>query len=109
MALIEFEHIQKAFGDKEVYKDLNLVIHRGEALTIIVGTDRPLGYKEVSQQARSLEYNVSLVQLKKDEEGKWTGAFAPAEKLSWNEKTASFKAESWQTKPTMLMGIRELD
>jgi hypothetical protein len=78
-------------------------------LTIIVGTDRPLGYREVVQHARSLEYTITLLQLDKDEKGKWTGAYAPAEKLSWNEKTRSFKAESWQAKPELLVGIRELD
>ncbi|MGF1468095.1 MAG: ABC transporter ATP-binding protein [Sandaracinaceae bacterium] len=38
MALIEFEHVQKAFGPKVVYEDLNLLIHKGEALTIIGGS-----------------------------------------------------------------------
>jgi phospholipid/cholesterol/gamma-HCH transport system ATP-binding protein len=38
VALIEFEHVKKAFGPKEVYKDLNLVIREGEAITIIGGS-----------------------------------------------------------------------
>jgi phospholipid/cholesterol/gamma-HCH transport system ATP-binding protein len=38
MALIEFEHVRKAFGPKKVYEDLSLQIHRGEALTIIGGS-----------------------------------------------------------------------
>lgn len=35
---IEFSHVQKAFGPKVVYEDLNLTIERGEALTIIGGS-----------------------------------------------------------------------
>jgi len=38
MALIEFSHVRKAFGEKVVYVDLNLEIQKGEALTIIGGS-----------------------------------------------------------------------
>lgn len=38
MSLIDFKHVKKAFGPKEVYKDLCLEIHKGEALTIIGGS-----------------------------------------------------------------------
>lgn len=38
MALIEFRNVKKAFGEKVVYADLNLDIHKGEALTIIGGS-----------------------------------------------------------------------
>ncbi len=38
VALVEFRHVQKAFGPKVVYEDLNLEIHRGESLTIIGGS-----------------------------------------------------------------------
>lgn len=38
MAWIEFQGVQKHFGPKKVYKDLNLQIHRGESVTIIGGS-----------------------------------------------------------------------
>ncbi|MCS6796931.1 MAG: ABC transporter ATP-binding protein [Myxococcota bacterium] len=38
MALIEFRHVRKSFGDKVVYSDLTLDVHRGELLTIIGGS-----------------------------------------------------------------------
>ena len=38
MALIEFRGVKKAFGTKEVYRDLNLAVERGESLTIIGGS-----------------------------------------------------------------------
>ncbi len=38
MALIEFRGVQKAFGPKKVYRDLNLEVHEGEVLTIIGGS-----------------------------------------------------------------------
>jgi phospholipid/cholesterol/gamma-HCH transport system ATP-binding protein len=38
VALIEFRNVKKAFGPKVVYEDLNLDVHRGEALTIIGGS-----------------------------------------------------------------------
>ncbi len=38
MALIEFRGVKKAFGPKEVYRDLNLDIHEREVITIIGGS-----------------------------------------------------------------------
>ena len=38
MALIEFRKVQKAFGPKVIYKDLNLDIHENESITIIGGS-----------------------------------------------------------------------
>lgn len=38
MALIEFRGVQKAFGSKVVYRDLNLDIHEEEVITIIGGS-----------------------------------------------------------------------
>jgi len=38
LAFIEFRHVQKAFGPKEVYKDLSLDVRRGETLTVIGGS-----------------------------------------------------------------------
>jgi len=36
--IIRFEGVQKSFGDKEVYQNLNLEIFPGETLTIIGGS-----------------------------------------------------------------------
>lgn len=38
MALVEFQNVQKTFGKKIVYRDLNLDIYKGESLTIIGGS-----------------------------------------------------------------------
>src|SRR5690606_33656643 len=36
--LIEFRGVKKAFGPKVVYRGLDLVVHRGEVLTVIGGS-----------------------------------------------------------------------
>jgi phospholipid/cholesterol/gamma-HCH transport system ATP-binding protein len=38
VALIEFRNVQKAFGEKRVYTDLNIDIFEGESITIIGGS-----------------------------------------------------------------------
>ncbi len=38
MGLIEYQHIQKRFGDQVIYTDLNLTIEEGETLTILGGS-----------------------------------------------------------------------
>ena len=37
-AIIEFKGVYKSFGPKEIYKDLNLTVYRGETLCIIGGS-----------------------------------------------------------------------
>ncbi|NUQ79252.1 MAG: ATP-binding cassette domain-containing protein [Polyangiaceae bacterium] len=36
--IIEFRHVQKAFGEKVIYRDLNLAIQPGETITIMGGS-----------------------------------------------------------------------
>jgi phospholipid/cholesterol/gamma-HCH transport system ATP-binding protein len=36
--IISFKNIAKAFGDQQIFEDLNLDVHRGETLTIIGGS-----------------------------------------------------------------------
>src|SRR6478609_336649 len=36
--LIEFKGVKKAFGPKVIYRGLDLVVHRGEVLTVVGGS-----------------------------------------------------------------------
>jgi phospholipid/cholesterol/gamma-HCH transport system ATP-binding protein len=36
--IIEFSHVKKAFGDKVIYRDLNLEVYAGETLTVMGGS-----------------------------------------------------------------------
>ena len=52
--IIEFQGIQKAFGDNVIYEDLTMDVRKGETLTIIGGSGvgkggRKLSYKAVVQ------------------------------------------------------------
>jgi phospholipid/cholesterol/gamma-HCH transport system ATP-binding protein len=38
MSVVSFEHVDKAFGPKVIYRDLNLSVERGEILTILGGS-----------------------------------------------------------------------
>jgi phospholipid/cholesterol/gamma-HCH transport system ATP-binding protein len=37
-AAVEFQGVYKAFGNNVLYEDLNLVVHKGEVLTILGGS-----------------------------------------------------------------------
>ena len=74
MALIEFRGVQKAFGPKVVYRDLNLDVVRGESLTIIGGSGQgksvmlKLLIGLLKSDAGSIKYDGEEVTTKSDQE-----------------------------------------
>jgi hypothetical protein len=75
---------------------------------IIAATDRPLGYGEVMRSDRSVDYNVSMLQLAVNEKGKWTGGVAPAMEIFWNEKEDRLDTKLLSQGLIAVQGIREV-
>jgi hypothetical protein len=75
---------------------------------IIAATDRPLGYGEVMRSDRSVDYNISMMQLAVDEKGKWVGGVAPAMEIFWNEKEDRMDTKMLSQGLIAVQGIREV-
>jgi len=75
---------------------------------IIAATERPLGYGEVMRSDRSVDYNVSMLQLAVDEKGKWVGGVAPAMEIFWNEKEDRMDTKMLSQGLIAVQGIREV-
>ena len=77
---------------------------------IVMATDRPLGFLELSSGSRSTDYNVSLVVLDLDPEtGEGTGAATGGAELSIDKKTGQLTIEITGTQPTKLTTVKKLE
>lgn len=107
MGLIEFRDVKKAFGSKEVYRGLNLVIEEGELITIIGG----------SGQGKSVMLKMLIGLLRIDSgaiffDGKEISKFTEAEYAPVRKRVAMlFQAgalfDSLNAKENVAYGLRE--
>ncbi|MDH3743647.1 MAG: hypothetical protein OES47_00935 [Acidobacteriota bacterium] len=76
---------------------------------IVLATDRPMGFLELSRGFRSRDYNVSLVILELDPEtGEGEGTAIGGAELSINKETGRLDVEFAGTQPTRLTHVKKL-
>jgi hypothetical protein len=77
---------------------------------VILATNRPMRFGEVSRQTRSSQYDFMLVELHfpKDPKGKGEGKLAAAAKVWFNNKTHQIEIENYGTMPVDLKNVEEV-
>ncbi len=76
---------------------------------IVLATDRPLGFVEVTRNYRSTDYDISLVVLDLDPEtGKGGGVATIGAELKFNKKTGRLEIEVPGTQPTRLTNVKPI-
>jgi hypothetical protein len=76
---------------------------------IVIATNRRLGFGEVSQQTRSVNYDFTLIEMHFPKGGgKGEGKLALAAKVSWDKKTNQLEVENYQAMPVQLKNIEEV-
>ena len=76
---------------------------------IVLATDRPMGFLEMSRGFRSRDYNVSLVVLELDPEtGEGEGVAMGGAELSLDKETGRLNIEFVGTQPTRLTNVKKL-
>lgn len=71
---------------------------------IILGTDRPLSFREVSQRPRSADYPFTVLEMRVDENGKGDGKLFVAGKVTAMGDTVEL--ENYAATPVQLMQVR---
>jgi len=76
---------------------------------IILVTDRYLGMREVARASRSVDYNVSMLQMTMPpgDDPTGTGQLYMGLKLKWNADKKRLEAEQMNTEPIRLTNIRQ--
>jgi hypothetical protein len=78
-----------------------------EGQQIILATDRPLAFAETWRASRSRSYNVTLVVLNLDAEGRGEGQIMAGAELSWDEEKNQLVLEHFATEPIRLTTVRQ--
>jgi hypothetical protein len=72
---------------------------------IVLGTDRPMGFWEASNQARSADYPFTLIEMRLDKSGNGEGKLSIATKLTLENNTLVI--ENYANQPVMLNEIKQ--
>lgn len=73
---------------------------------IILATDRPLAFFEVWRATRSTDYNVSLIVLNLDADGRGEGQLFGGAQLSWDSAKDQVIIEGFASEPIRLNNVR---
>lgn len=73
---------------------------------IVLLTDRPMPYEEVKNQARTMDYPFTLIEIHLKKDGTGTGKLSLATKIELNPKDNSVVLENWDTEPIRLNAIK---
>ena len=76
---------------------------------VVIATNRPLNFGEVSRQTRSVNYDFMLLEIHFPKDGKkGEGKMAPAAKVSFDNKTNQVEIENYQAMPIQLKNVEEV-
>ena len=73
---------------------------------IILATDRPIEFAEAWRASRTLDYNVTLIVLNVDDEGRGDGQIMLGAEFGWNEEKNLVEIEHFSSQPIRLNNVR---
>jgi hypothetical protein len=73
--------------------------------TIVIATDRPIGFWEATQRPRSIDYPFTVIQMKLDRDGNGSGTLSYATRIVARGNNV-IELEDFATQPIMLNNIR---
>jgi hypothetical protein len=73
--------------------------------TIVIATDRPIGFWEATQRPRSIDYPFTVIQMKIDRDGRGTGTMSYATRVIARGNNV-IELEDFATQPIMLNNIK---
>jgi hypothetical protein len=72
---------------------------------IVLGSDRPMSFWELTNRPRSADYEFLLVEIHLDKDGKGSGTLAPAAMVNYDEDTKTLEVENFQNQPVRLTQV----
>jgi len=73
--------------------------------TIVIATDRPIGFWEATQRPRSFDYPFTVIQMKLDRDGHGSGTLSYATRIVARGNNV-IELEDFATQPIMLNNIK---
>lgn len=73
---------------------------------IILATDRPVSFQEVYSQSQLGDFDVTIILLNLDENGKGDGILSMGTEVKWNEKEGKIEVTNVSSQPIKLGDVR---
>lgn len=73
---------------------------------IVLATDRYIGFQEARNQPRSIDYPITLMEIRVDKDGKGVGKMAVATKISFDKKKNEIELENYASEPVRLNNLQ---
>lgn len=72
---------------------------------IVLATNRLVSFREVAGNARSMQYQVTFMELRINADGKGEGKLVPAAKISWDRAAHRIEIENYNALPVDLLEV----
>ena len=72
---------------------------------VVMATNRRVAIAEARSQTRSMQYQLTVVELHLDKNGKGEGKMVPAAKISWDTKKKAIEIENYRALPVDLVNV----
>jgi hypothetical protein len=73
---------------------------------IVIATDRYIGFEEARSQPRTIDYPITLIEIRVDKEGNGVGKMAVATKISFDKKKNQIELENYGSEPVRLNNVK---
>jgi hypothetical protein len=72
---------------------------------VVLATNRRVNFREAATNARSMQYQFTLVEIHLDKSGKGEGKLVPAAKVSWDKASKKIEIENYNVLPVDLLNV----
>ena len=72
----------------------------------MIATDRYIGMQEARSQPRTIDYPITLIEIRVDKEGNGVGKMAVATKISFDKKKNQIELENYSSEPVRLQNVK---
>jgi hypothetical protein len=72
---------------------------------VVLATNRRVTFREAAQNARSMQYQFTLVEIHLDKSGKGEGKLVPAARVSWDKASKKIEIENYSALPVDLLNV----
>jgi hypothetical protein len=72
---------------------------------IVVATNRRVAFGEAANNTRSMQYQLTAIEIHLDKDGKGEGKMQPAAKISWDAKDKKIELENYNALPIDLVNV----
>ena len=72
---------------------------------VVMATNRRVAMAEARSQTRSMQYQLTVIELHLDKNGKGEGKMVPAAKISWDVKKKAIEIENFRALPVDLVNV----